>query len=94
VVFFNRLASIVAEYVQPGMQLYVCGSLKTSKWEKDGITRYTTKIVGNELQMLGSDHQQTAPSGVMSLVDPKEVSRWNNNDSTGGWDLDLGDVPF
>lgn len=53
VVFFNRLAEIVAEYVRKGHKLYVEGSLRTRKWQdQQGQDRYTTEIVANEMQML------------------------------------------
>ncbi len=55
VVFFNRLAEIAGEYLRKGSQVYVEGSLRTRKWQgQDGQDRYTTEIVGNEMQMLGS----------------------------------------
>jgi len=52
VVFFGKLAEVVGEYVKKGSQIYVEGKLRTRSWDKDGITRYTTEIVGRELQML------------------------------------------
>lgn len=53
VVLFNRLAEIGAEYLHKGSKVYVEGSLRTRKWQdKNGQDRYTTEIVGNELQML------------------------------------------
>jgi len=52
--FFGKLAEIVGEYVKKGKQLYVEGSLRTEKWtDKEGVDRYTTYIVGNEMQLLG-----------------------------------------
>src|SRR5690606_18793264 len=54
VVFFNRLAEIVNEYVRKGSKLYIEGSLRTRSWEQDGITKYATEIVANEMQMLDS----------------------------------------
>ena len=55
VVFFSRLAEIAAEYLKKGAQIYVEGRLQTRKWQdKEGKDRYTTEIVANELQMLGS----------------------------------------
>lgn len=53
VVFFNKLAEIVAEYVRKGHKLYVEGSLRTRKWQdQQGQDRYTTEIVANDMQML------------------------------------------
>lgn len=56
VVFFNRLAEIAAEYLRKGSKVYVEGSLRTRKWQdkQTGQDRYTTEIVGAEMQMLDS----------------------------------------
>ena len=54
VVFFNRLAEIVEQYVKKGSKLYIEGRLQTRSWEKDGAKHYTTEIVANEMQMLDS----------------------------------------
>ena len=55
VVFFNRLAEIVGEYLHKGSKIYIEGSLRTRKWQdKTGIDRYTTEIVANEMHMLDS----------------------------------------
>ena len=55
VVFFSRLAEIVGEYLKKGSQIYVEGRLQTRKWQdQSGQDRYTTEIVANEMQMLGS----------------------------------------
>ena len=52
-VFYRRLAEIAAEYLKKGSQVYIEGKLQTRKWEKDGVTRYTTEIIVNEMTMLG-----------------------------------------
>jgi single-strand DNA-binding protein len=52
VVFYQRLAEIVAEYVKKGSKIYVEGSLRTRSWEQDGVKRYATEIIANEMQML------------------------------------------
>ncbi|MBT7306795.1 MAG: single-stranded DNA-binding protein [Gammaproteobacteria bacterium] len=54
VVFFDRLAEIVSEYLKKGAQVYVEGRLQTRKWQdQSGTDRYTTEIVASEMQMLG-----------------------------------------
>ena len=54
VVFFNRLAEVVAEYLRKGSQCYIEGRLQTRKWQgQDGQDRYSTEIVANEMQMVG-----------------------------------------
>jgi single-strand DNA-binding protein len=58
IVFFNRLAEIAGEYLKKGSQVYVEGSLRTRKWQdQSGQDRYTTEIVGSEMQMLGGRDQ-------------------------------------
>lgn len=55
VVFFGRLAEIAGEYLRKGSQVYLEGRIQTRKWQdKEGQDRYTTEIVANEMQMLGS----------------------------------------
>lgn len=56
VVFFNRLAEIVGEYLRKGSQVYIEGNLRTNKWQdKDGNDRYTTEIVARDMTMLGGN---------------------------------------
>lgn len=55
VVFFNRLAEIVGEYLKKGSKIFVEGRLQTRKWQdQQGQDKYTTEIVANEMQMLDS----------------------------------------
>ncbi len=55
VVLFNRLGEIAGEYLKKGSQVYIEGKLQTRKWQdNNGQDRYTTEIVANEMQMLGS----------------------------------------
>jgi single-strand DNA-binding protein len=55
VVFFGRLAEIASQYLRKGSQVYVEGRLRTRKWQdKEGQDRYTTEIVADQMQMLGS----------------------------------------
>jgi single-strand DNA-binding protein len=54
VALFGRLAEVAGEYLRKGSQVYIEGSLRTRKWQdKEGKDRYSTEIVGNDLQMLG-----------------------------------------
>ncbi len=53
VVMFDKLADIAKQYLQKGAQIYVEGRLRTNEWEKDGVKRYTTEIICQEMQMLG-----------------------------------------
>ena len=58
VVFFNKLAEIAGQYLKKGSKAYVEGRLQTRKWQgQDGQDRFTTEIVGNDMQMLESGQQ-------------------------------------
>jgi len=75
VVFYQRLAEIVGEYLRKGSQVYVEGRLQTRKWQdKEGRDRYTTEIVANEMQMLGGRSGGTAgferPAAPASKPEP------------------------
>jgi len=56
VAMFGRLAEIAAEYLRKGSQVYIEGKIRTRKWQDktDGKDRYTTEIIADEMQMLGS----------------------------------------
>jgi len=73
VVVFSRLAEICGEYVKKGIQLYVCGEMKTNKWQdKDGIERYTTEIIANEVQFLGNRGAVEANTPPVTQVDSSD----------------------
>lgn len=61
VVFFNRLAEIVGQYLRKGSQIYVEGRLQTRKWQdQQGQDRWTTEIVASEMHMLGGRQDNAA----------------------------------
>ena len=63
VVFRGRLAEIAGEYLKKGSPCYVEGRLRTRKWQdKDGQERYTTEIVAESMQLLGSRGGAGEPS--------------------------------
>ena len=88
VVFFNRLAEIAAQYLKKGSQVYVEGKLQTRKWEdKEGNERWTTEVVGNQMQMLGD-----RMSNDMSNDNASSSQSSSDNDfSTDDFD---DDIPF
>jgi single-strand DNA-binding protein len=54
VVLFGKLGEIAGEYLKKGRQVYIEGALRTNKYtDKEGVERYSTDIVANEMQMLG-----------------------------------------
>jgi len=63
IVAWRGLAEIAEKYIKKGTQLYVEGKISTRKWEKDGVTRYSTEIVAENIELLGrrpeSGHNET-----------------------------------
>ena len=74
VVFFNRLAEIASEYLKKGSAVYIEGKLKTRKWtDKSGADKYTTEIVADQMQMLGSrDKKDRAAPQAADPVAPND----------------------
>lgn len=63
VVFFGRTAEVCGEYLRKGSQVYIEGRLQTKKWkDADGNDRYTTEIIGHEMQMLNSKKDGSRPN--------------------------------
>ncbi|HSC23582.1 MAG TPA: single-stranded DNA-binding protein, partial [Casimicrobiaceae bacterium] len=55
VVFNGRLAEIAGEYLRKGSQVYIEGQIRTRKYtDKDGVEKYSTEIVGDRMQLIGS----------------------------------------
>jgi len=64
VTFFGKLAEIVGQYLKKGRSIYVEGRIKTRKYtDKDGVEKYATDIIANEMQMLGGREGMGEPSG-------------------------------
>ena len=65
---FDKLGEICEKYLKKGSQVYVEGRLQTDKYQKDGQDRYSTKVVINDMKMLGkkegssSDYAPGAPT--------------------------------
>ena len=77
VVFFRRIAEVCGEYLKKGSSVYIEGSLRTRDWEDDqGNKRYTTEIIGREMQMLGGrrseDNMDQSPQINSSSPQPEE----------------------
>ena len=101
VVFFNRLAEIVEQYVKKGSKVYVEGSLRTRKWQgQDGQDRYTTEIVASEMQMLDSRGGQAGQGGYDQSPQPDSAPSASQQQQaeaqpapSGGMGFD-DDIPF
>ena len=89
VVFFGKLAEIAEQYLDKGSQLYVEGKLQTRKWQdKDGNDRYTTEILGNEMNMLGG-RQSSGDKGAYDQSQPTSQSEQSQASQ-----ISEEDIPF
>ena len=80
VVMFNRLAEVAGELLSKGSKVYIEGKIQTRKWkDQSGQDRYTTEIVGSQMQML--DSKESKPQ---AQPQPQQ--------SNG--DFDSEDIPF
>ena len=85
VALFGRLAEIAGEYLRKGSLVYIEGSLRTRKWQdKQGNERYSTEIVGNELQMLGGRSGAAAGSPAGAAVAAGAAPSYSEESGGGG----------
>src|ERR1035437_3219426 len=101
VTFYRKLAEIAGEYLKKGREIYVEGRLETRKWtDKEGRDRYTTEIIANEMQMLGSrpsggsEAMESGPKAA--AAEPagggvKPAAKKSGGGAVGGMD---DDIPF
>ena len=91
VVVWGRQAETCAEYLAKGRQVYLEGRLQTRQWEdKEGNKRWTTEVVAQRVQFLGSK-----PSGTSDRA-PEFAPAEADTNATPSYDVDAGpsDVPF
>ena len=89
VVLWRRLAEIAGEYLKKGSKVYIEGQLQTRKWEQDGQTRYTTEVVGRDMQFL--DSRGGSSSDSSSYEDTSQDTGSQNLPYSGITD---DDIPF
>ncbi|MFQ5488143.1 MAG: single-stranded DNA-binding protein [Gammaproteobacteria bacterium] len=98
VVFYNRLAEIVGEYLKKGSKVYIEGSLRTRKWQdkNTGTDRYTTEIIANEMQMLDSRGGSAGGFDQSSSQSQNAApaSRQQQPAAAGNFDDFDDDIPF
>ena len=98
IAFFGRLAEVAGEYLKKGSQVYVEGSLRTRKWQdKEGQDRYTTEIVADSMQMLGSRAGAGEPRGAPAAGgagEPASEPKAAAKKPAGKFDDMADDIPF
>ncbi|MBX7124153.1 MAG: single-stranded DNA-binding protein [Cyclobacteriaceae bacterium] len=91
VVMWRGLADIAAKYLHKGDQVYIEGKLRTRSWEKEGVTRYTTEVVADQMTMLGS--RSGGGNSGSDYVAPASGAR-PNGDFKPAPDNATDDLPF
>jgi len=102
VVFYDRLAEIAGEYLKKGRPVYVEGRLKTRKWQdKEGKDTYTTEIIAEQMQLLGSREGMGGGGGggddhgeARSAPAPRQAASKPAAKSATGFDDMDDDIPF
>ena len=91
VVFFERLAEIVGQYLKKGSSAYFEGRLRHRKWtDKDGKDVYTTEVIADVMQMLGGRDTQ----GDTSAPQARSAPAKGNAPSKTSFDDMEDDIPF
>jgi len=92
VVFFGRSAEVIDQYLKKGQQLYVEGRLQTSKYEKDGVERYSTDIIGESFNFISGSSSSTSESNNQ-FNDNMNQDTKNSSEQTNSDEFD-DDIPF
>jgi single-strand DNA-binding protein len=93
IVAFQRLGEICGEYLSKGSQIYIEGRLQTRSWEKDGITKYTTEIIADKMQMLGSKDRGNFQGSNQSHSGSQESKNQNSGPNNNSGDFHGGPPP-
>lgn len=88
---FGKLAEICGEYLKKGSHVYIEGKLRTDEYEKDGIKRWSTKIIADQMQMLGGKGDN---SGAGSSREPRQSKPAPEPSSVTRQELDEDEIPF
>lgn len=93
VVLWRGLAEIAEKYLKKGMQVYIEGKLRTRQWQdKEGNNRYTTEIVGDNLQMLGrKDENNSVSESTTNTASPQSTT---NTPPIENSTNEIDDLPF
>jgi len=91
IVLWRALAEISQKYLHKGDMVYIEGKLRTRSWEKEGVTRYTTEIVGDTMTMISTKGGGSSGSGYS----PAESSSSSDNFRVSApVDTSTDDLPF
>jgi single-strand DNA-binding protein len=103
IVMYDKLGEIAAEYLRKGSQVYIEGKIRTRKWQdKEGKDRYTTEIIADQMQMLGSrgggggapsEPREPRSSSRPAPAEDRAAAPVDEGGGGGGGEFD-DDIPF
>ena len=108
IVLWRGLAEVAEKYLKKGDSVYIEGKLRTRSWEKDGVTRYTTEVVGDQMTMLGGKRGDQGDNSGYQGGQQQSSGGYNQNQggntmanekpsapaNTPDTDSEMDDLPF
>jgi single-strand DNA-binding protein len=94
IVLWRGLAEIAQKYLHKGDMIFIEGKLRTRSWEKEGVTRYTTEVVADNMTMLSTKGNGGGSSGGYSSGEPVRQNTERTPDFSPGTDSSTDDLPF
>ena len=91
IVLWKGLAEISQKYLHKGDMVYIEGKLRTRSWEKEGVTRYTTEVVADNMTMLSTKGAGGSPANSYS---PSQTSASESFRTNAPADTSTDDLPF
>ena len=90
IVLWRGLAEVAQKYLHKGDMVYIEGKLRTRSWEKEGVTRYTTEVLGDNMTMLSTK----GGGGSNTGYSPAETTSADSYRAHAPVDNSTDDLPF
>ncbi len=100
IVLWRGLADVAEKYLKKGDSVFIEGKLRTRSWEKDGVTRYTTEVVGDQMTMLGNKRNNEDSGQDYSSNNNSQAGSGKMQETSSGTaqtpdtDSEMDDLPF
>jgi single-strand DNA-binding protein len=90
IVLWRGLAEISQKYLHKGDMVYIEGKMRTRSWEKEGVTRYTTEVIADNMTMLSTQRSGSSTSSSEGGYSGTAKGQESYSADTSGTD----DLPF
>src|SRR5688500_5043670 len=91
IVLWRGLAEVAQKYLHKGDMVYIEGKLRTRSWEKEGVTRYTTEVIADNMTMLSTKGSGGSSNSGYSSVESNASDNYRTHASV---DSSTDDLPF